>query len=105
MQTISAIIRAMPGEDKVMLDALLAVAGRLDRTPAQVALRWLLQKPAVTSPIVGARTMEQLEGHLGALGWKLPEDAMRELDAASELPLPYPYDFVRNGMLSREDRG
>ncbi|BDP44225.1 oxidoreductase (plasmid) [Deinococcus aetherius] len=88
-----------------VIDALLAVAGRLERTPAQVALRWLLQKPVVTSPIIGARTAEQLEGHLGALGWELPEDAMRELDEASDLPLPYPYDFVRNGILSRERRG
>lgn len=88
-----------------VIDALLAVAGRVGRTPAQVALRWLLQKPVVTSPIVGARTMEQLEGHLGALGWELPGDAMQDLDAASELPLPYPYDFVRNGVLSRERRG
>lgn len=88
-----------------VIDTLLAVAGRLERTPAQVALRWLLQQPVVTSPIVGARTLEQLEGHLGALGWTLPGDALRELDEASALPLPYPYDFVRNGVLAREGGG
>lgn len=85
-----------------VIDALLAAAHQVGRPPAQVALRWLLQKPVVTSPIVGARTAEQLEGHLAAVEWTLPAEVMADLDRASELPLPYPYDFVRNGVKSRD---
>jgi aryl-alcohol dehydrogenase-like predicted oxidoreductase len=46
----------------------------------------------VTAPIVGARSMEQLEANLGAVDWLLSADQMQQLDKASEKPLPYPYD-------------
>jgi aryl-alcohol dehydrogenase-like predicted oxidoreductase len=61
---------------------------------AQVAINWLLRKPGVTAPIVGARRMEQLESNLGATGWSLTPDQVAALDAASSLPIPYPYDFI-----------
>src|SRR5512138_2590202 len=44
-----------------ILDVLFSVADAAGKTPAQVALRWLLQKPGVTAPIIGARTLQQLE--------------------------------------------
>ncbi len=49
--------------------------------PGDVALAWLLANPAVTAPIVGPRTMEQLEGALRALGVKLDEGTLKQLDA------------------------
>ena len=82
------------------LDGLHEVAGALKRHPAQVAINWLLQKPGVTAPIIGARRMEQLENNLGSVGWSLPPDQVAKLDAASELQAPYPYDFIAK--LARE---
>lgn len=77
-----------------IVDALLEVSKALGKTPAQVALNWLLQQPGVTAPIIGARTLEQLEENLGCLGWALPADAIAKLNAASEVPLPSPYSFI-----------
>jgi len=76
------------------LDGLHEVAGTLKRSPAQVAINWLLQKPGVTAPIIGARRMEQLENNLGSVEWSLTPDQVAKLDAASEAPQPYPYDFI-----------
>ncbi len=79
-----------------VIDTLLAVAEEVDKTPPQVALRWLLQRPGVTAPIIGARTMEHLEDNLGAAGWTLSDGQMAQLTEISEVPLPYPYRFIRD---------
>ena len=76
------------------LDSLHQVAGESERSPAQVAINWLLQKSGVTAPIIGARRMEQLENNLGATGWALTSEQVAALDAASHIPPPYPYDFI-----------
>jgi len=78
------------------------IAKEADRTVAQVSLRWVMQKPGITSTIIGARTKDQLLDNLGAVGWQLTDDQMSRLDKVTELPVPYPYnviDFVnkRNG--------
>jgi aryl-alcohol dehydrogenase-like predicted oxidoreductase len=75
-----------------ILSSLNAVAKEVGRTPAQVALNWLLSRPAVTAPILGARSVEQLEEDLGATGWSLSPEQRSALDAASELEVTYPYD-------------
>jgi aryl-alcohol dehydrogenase-like predicted oxidoreductase len=77
-----------------VLDALHEVAEQAGRHPAQVAIRWLLQRPGVTAPIIGARDAEQLEASLGSVGWTLDDSAMRRLDEASDPGLPYPYDVI-----------
>jgi len=74
------------------IDELFAVAEQAGKTPAQTALRWLLQNPAVTAPIVGAHSMEQLNDNLGSVGWSLSDEQVRRLEAASALPVSYPYD-------------
>jgi aryl-alcohol dehydrogenase-like predicted oxidoreductase len=51
-----------------VIETVQAVAAEADRTPAQVALRWVLQQPGMTGPIIGARTPEQLADNLGATG-------------------------------------
>jgi aryl-alcohol dehydrogenase-like predicted oxidoreductase len=77
-----------------VIDVLLAVAGEIDKTPAQVALNWLLQRPGVTAPIIGVRTMAHLENNLGATGWALNEAQMARLTEAGDQPLPYPYEAI-----------
>jgi aryl-alcohol dehydrogenase-like predicted oxidoreductase len=77
-----------------VIDALLEIAEARDKTPAQVALNWAKNKPAVTAPIFGARKLEQLEQNLGAVGWALTEDEVVKLDKVSAIPLPSPYDFI-----------
>ncbi|GAB2615659.1 oxidoreductase [Paractinoplanes abujensis] len=80
-----------------VLDELRAVATAAGREPAQVALNWLLQRPTVTAPIIGARNLEQLESDLGAAGWDLDPALVRRLDDVTAVdPLPFPYDTLAN---------
>ena len=55
---------------------------------AQVALAWLVDRPAVTSVILGARTLEQLDDNLGAAGLHLTADETAQLDQASDPARP-----------------
>ncbi|MBZ0298699.1 MAG: aldo/keto reductase [Anaerolineae bacterium] len=77
-----------------VIDVLLAVAEETGKSAAQVAINWLLQRPGVTAPIIGARTMQQLEDNLGASGWALSEAQMAALNQASEPAAIYPYDHI-----------
>ncbi|WP_216322399.1 aldo/keto reductase [Deinococcus aestuarii] len=63
------------------LERYEALCRDLGEQPADVALAWLLHNPVVTAPIIGPRTLEQLEGNLRALNVKLSEETLRELDA------------------------
>lgn len=77
-----------------VLDRLFDVAAQSGKEPAQVALRWLMQKPGVTAPIIGVRSMRHLESNLGAAGWALTAEQMASLDAASEKEPHYPVNFI-----------
>jgi aryl-alcohol dehydrogenase-like predicted oxidoreductase len=72
--------------------AVETVAQEAGKTRAQVALNWVLRHPAVTAPILGARTVEQLSENLGSTGWSLTPEQMAALNASSELEVTYPYD-------------
>jgi len=84
-----------------VVDALDAVAKETGRTVPQVALNWLLQRPSVATLIIGARNEEQLKQNLGAVGWKLTKEQIAQLDAASTVPLPYPYWHQRGTFSDR----
>jgi aryl-alcohol dehydrogenase-like predicted oxidoreductase len=71
-----------------------SIAEELGRSYAQVALNWLLHKPGVVSPIIGATRLEQLEDNLGASGWRLDDEHVGRLDEASALEPIYPYHFI-----------
>ena len=77
-----------------MLDALFDVAEGTGKAVPQIALNWLLQRPGVTAPIIGARNLEQLESNIGASGWTLDEDQMARLTGAGATELPYPYSHI-----------
>jgi len=83
------------------VDALDAVAKETGKTVPQVALNWLLQRPTVSSVIVGARNEEQLRQNLGAAGWKLSAEQISKLDAATDTALTYPYWHQRNAFVER----
>jgi aryl-alcohol dehydrogenase-like predicted oxidoreductase len=75
-----------------ILDVLHAIAAETGKTVAQVALRWLLHRPAVTAPIIGTRTLAHLRDNLGAAGWTLSAEQMERLNTASQIAAVYPYD-------------
>lgn len=77
-----------------ILDAVQNVATKIDKTPAQVALRWLLQKEEITSPIFGASSLEQYEENMGSIGWELSEEDWNQLNEISKLPSEYPTRFL-----------
>ncbi|MFD5892969.1 aldo/keto reductase [Streptomyces sp. NPDC060366] len=77
-----------------VVETVQAIADETEHTPSQVALRWLLDRPGVTAPIIGARTHDQLTDNLGAVGWELTEAQTARLDEASARPLPYPYNVL-----------
>ncbi|HMC86473.1 MAG TPA: aldo/keto reductase [Chitinophagaceae bacterium] len=84
-----------PAPDQALLfnivDVLDIVAEETGKTVAQVALNWLLQRPTISSIVIGARNEEQLKQNLGAVGWNLSVDQIKRLDAASFKDPVYPY--------------
>jgi aryl-alcohol dehydrogenase-like predicted oxidoreductase len=79
-----------------VVDALDEVASETGKTIPQIALNWLLQRPTVSSIILGARNEEQLKQNLGAVGWNLTSEQVAKLDAASAVQPAYPYWHQRN---------
>ena len=73
------------------IEVLTDIAAGHRASPAQVALAWLLGRPAVTSVIIGARTDEQLRDNLGGASLELGADERAALDKVSAPELPYPY--------------
>ncbi|WP_440976423.1 aldo/keto reductase [Pseudoxanthomonas winnipegensis] len=74
-----------------IVDVLDAIAAETGRTVPQVAINWLLQRPTVSSVLIGARTEDQLRDNLGAVGWSLTAEQIARLDTASAVEPPYPY--------------
>ncbi|TKJ46519.1 aldo/keto reductase [Candidatus Aerophobetes bacterium Ae_b3a] len=77
-----------------VIDNLIEIGKDCGKTPAQIALNWILQQPGITASILGVRTLEQLKENLGCIGWQLSEEEMNKLKKASDVPLPYPYRFI-----------
>jgi aryl-alcohol dehydrogenase-like predicted oxidoreductase len=74
-----------------VVDALEAVAAETGKTIPQIALNWLLQRPTVSTVVLGARNESQLRDNLGAVGWNLTPAQVAALDAASATTPAYPY--------------
>jgi aryl-alcohol dehydrogenase-like predicted oxidoreductase len=74
-----------------VVDALDKIAAETGKSVPQIALNWLLQRPTVSTVIVGARNEEQLKQNLGAIGWNLSADQMKQLNEASDVTPVYPY--------------
>jgi aryl-alcohol dehydrogenase-like predicted oxidoreductase len=74
-----------------VIDALDEIAKETGKSVPQIALNWLLQRPTVSSVIIGARNEEQLRQNLAAAGWNLTLEQVAKLDRASEVTPVYPY--------------
>lgn len=85
------------------LATLLDVAEELDKSPAQVALRWVLEQPGIASIIAGVRTVEQLHDNVGATGWRLEGEPLARLNDVSYLPPRYPASFEATSPQKRRD--
>jgi aryl-alcohol dehydrogenase-like predicted oxidoreductase len=77
-----------------LLDALRRIAGELGAPVAAVALAWVRQQAGVTSTIIGARTIEQLESNLNSLEVTIPDQQLAELDKLTEPQLDFPADIL-----------
>lgn len=83
-----------------VIETLEQVALETDKTVPQIALNWLLQRPTISTVLIGARTEEQLMENLGALHLALSEEHMAKIDIASCVPPPYPYCHYWNGQFA-----
>ncbi|AJZ22865.1 putative oxidoreductases (related to aryl-alcohol dehydrogenases) [Xanthomonas citri pv. citri] len=74
-----------------IVEALDAIAAETGRSVPQIAINWLLQRPTVSTVLIGARDEVQLRENLGAVGWSLTGDQRARLDQVSAVEPPYPY--------------
>lgn len=74
-----------------VIDVMDGIAEETGKSIPQIAINWLLQRPTVSSVIMGARNEEQLRDNLGAVGWKLSPEQVSRLDKVSEKTAAYPY--------------
>jgi len=74
-----------------VVDAIDAIARETGRTVPEIALNWLIQRPTVSSIILGARNEKQLRDNLKAAEWNLTPAQVAALDKASKTPAAYPY--------------
>lgn len=93
-KNVAAANNSLTERNLAIADVVKSVAGRTGRTASQVAIAWTLRNPAVTSPIIGARTLAQLEDNLGALEVEFSDQDVAELEQASAVELGFPHDFL-----------
>jgi aryl-alcohol dehydrogenase-like predicted oxidoreductase len=86
-----------------VIDALEIVAAETGKSIPQIALNWLLQRPTVSTVLIGARNEAQLRDNLGAVGWSLDAAQMQRLDDASRVTPPYPYYPYWNGQFTERN--
>ncbi len=83
-----------------ILDTLLDVAKAMNRPAAQVALNWVATQPGVTSTIIGATRLEQLDQNLSSLEFTIPKELRARLDEVTSLPRAHPYMFFEPPMVA-----
>ena len=75
------------------MDVVREIAAETKKTPSQVSLNWMLRQ-GITSPLVGARTVAQLEENIGALDFTLTDEQFKRLNTVSSNPEPpFPHHF------------
>lgn len=89
------VMRSLNDRAYRIIDVLLRAGTELNVSPASVALAWVQQQPGVTSTIIGARTLKQLEQNLSALDVKLTAEHLSALETYSKPTLDFPADFIK----------
>jgi aryl-alcohol dehydrogenase-like predicted oxidoreductase len=89
------ITRSLNDRTYDLVDALVAMAKEMDTTPSRIAIAWVQNRPGVTSTIIGARTMDQLDQNLAALDVKLTDAQVQKLNELSEPQLSFPANFLK----------
>ena len=79
-----------------VVDAIDGIAAETGKTVPQIAINWLLQRPTVSTVIIGARNQEQLLQNIESVGWNLTADQIARLDSATDTAWPYPYWHQRS---------
>jgi aryl-alcohol dehydrogenase-like predicted oxidoreductase len=97
-KNLAAANGALTQRGLAIAEVVKEVASQLEVTPSQVALAWTMRDPGVTAPIIGARTLAQLEDNLGALDVTLTEGQLAGLEKVSGIELGFPHDFLARPM-------
>jgi aryl-alcohol dehydrogenase-like predicted oxidoreductase len=92
--------RYLTEETFAIVDQLVETGKAVGATPAQVALKWVQDRPLVASSIIGARTMKQLEDNLAALDVEIPEEHAAKLEELSRPKLNFPHDFLEGARVA-----
>lgn len=77
-----------------VVEEVRKIAKARGKEPSQVALNWVTNRPGVSSPIIGARSLDQLEGNLGSTDFSLEDSEVEKLEETAALPYAYPYDMI-----------
>jgi aryl-alcohol dehydrogenase-like predicted oxidoreductase len=88
-----------------IVDEVTKVASEIRKSPAQVALAWLLSKSTVTSVLLGASKLAQLENSLGSLNTHLSPDQIKRLEEMSRVEMGFPHEHLGNPMIKRTITG
>ena len=75
-------------------EEVIKIAGEIGRTPSQVALSWVRQQPGVIIPILGAKTLPQVQDNLACVDFKLSDEHLQHLNDVSQIELGFPHDFL-----------
>lgn len=97
-KNVAAASGALTERSLAIADVVKDVATVMGTTQSRVALAWTMLNPAVTAPIIGARTLAQFEDNLGALDVQFTESQRATLQKASAIELGFPHDFLARPM-------
>ena len=97
-KNVAAANGALSERGLAIAEVVKQVATEIGRSPSQVALGWTLRDPAITAPIIGARTAAQLEDNLGALEVEFDAGQLARLEQASAVDLGFPHEFLARPM-------
>lgn len=75
-------------------EEVIKIADEIGRTPSQVALSWVRQQPGVIIPILGAKTLPQVQDNLACVDFKLSAEHLQHLSDVSQIELGFPHDFL-----------